>query len=53
MKKFKFRYQTLLEVRERRKKTEEEKLAVLTGEVQAQEAELVRLKAEEEASTAG
>lgn len=53
MKKFKFRYQTLLEVRERRKKTEEEKLAVLTAEVQAEEAELGRLKVEEDTTREG
>jgi flagellar FliJ protein len=49
MKKFKFRYQTLLEVRERRKKAEEEKLQVLTAAVQAEEAELARIQGEEAA----
>ena len=53
MKKFKFRYETLLEVRERRKKTEEERLQALTADVQAREAELAALKAEEDASRAG
>lgn len=52
MKKFTFRYQTLLEVRERRKKTEEEKLQVLTAEVQSHEAELQRLQSEENAQHA-
>jgi flagellar export protein FliJ len=53
MKKFQFRYQTLLEVRERRKKTEEERLQALTAEVQARESELAALKAEENASREG
>lgn len=47
MKKFSFRYQTLLEVRERRKKAEEEKLALLTAQVLGEEAQLGRLKGEE------
>ena len=47
MKKFQFRYQTLLEVRDRRKKAEEEKFQRLMGELQSSEAELARLKQEE------
>lgn len=45
-KKFQFRYQTLLEVRERRQKAEEERLQKLLGEQALEQAELNRLKAE-------
>lgn len=45
-KKFQFRYQVLLEVRERRQKAEEEKLQKLLGEQALEQAELNRLKAE-------
>lgn len=49
VKKFKFRYQTLLEVRERQQKTEEEKFQRLMGELAARETERERLEAEKQA----
>lgn len=46
MKQFKFRYQTVLEVRERKQKAEEERLHYLMAGQAREQAELDRLKAE-------
>jgi flagellar export protein FliJ len=50
MKRFAFRYQTLLEVREQAQRREEEKLRRLLGDQAAEAADLARLESEAEAS---
>lgn len=52
MKQFSFRYQTVLEVRERRQKAEEEVLQRMLAAQRREEAELARLRAEHEAKWA-